>query len=182
MNQDVDVIILTPLGGISVRVLPTRAPVTADDFLKRVDAKRYGGAAFYRVVRRDNDNNPMPIQVVQGGVLDFKAPSEGLVHESTFVTGLRHVDGAVSAARREAGSASTASFFICVGAQPELDFGGLRHPDGQGYAVFGHVLDGMDLIRRIHAFPTGKDAPDPVVAGQILANPVPFLSVARIWH
>lgn len=180
MNQDVDVRIVMPLGSVTVRVFPARAPATAGGFLKLVDAKQFAGAIFYRVVRRDNDHNPQPIQVVQGGVMDLNAPFEGLVHEPTTVTGLRHVDGTASAARREPGTASGASFFICLGDQPTLDFGGLRNPDGQGFAAFGHVIDGMDIVRRIHALPTAADALHPRLVGQMLAEPVPFLSVARI--
>jgi peptidyl-prolyl cis-trans isomerase A (cyclophilin A) len=177
MNRDVDVLIVTPLGNVSLRVFPARAPVTAGSFLKHVDAGRFADAAFYRTVRRDNDHTPQPIQVVQGGLMDLKEPFERLVHEPTHVTGLRHVDGTVSAARREIGNATAASFFICLGEQPALDFGGLRSSDGQGYAAFGLVIDGMDVIRRIHVFPTVIDASHP---GQMLTEPVPFLSVARV--
>jgi len=180
MLQDVNVLIVTSLGNVSLRVFPTKAPVTAGSFLRRVDAGQFLGAAFYRTVRRDNDDTQQPIQVVQGGLMDLKDSFERLVHESTQVTGLQHVDGTVSAARREIGNATAASFFICVGDQPALDFGGLRSPDGQGYAAFGLVIEGMDLIRRIHALPTATDAPHPRLAGQMLAAPVPFLSVARV--
>jgi peptidyl-prolyl cis-trans isomerase A (cyclophilin A) len=175
MSQGDGVRIITPLGTIMVRVFPAKAPVTAGDFLERVVCKLYAGATFYRAVRHDNDSNPRKIMVLQGGVMDVSAQ---LVHESTFATGLRHVDGAVSAVRLEPGSGSTASFFVCVGDQPELDFGGFRHPDGQGYAVFGRVTDGMDIIRKIHAFATTEAASNPIVAGQLLAEPVPF-DIAR---
>lgn len=180
MRQGVDVRIATPLGNVSLRVFPAKAPVTAGSFLKHVDAGQFAGAAFYRTVRRDNDHTQQPIQVVQGGLVDLKDSFERLAHEPTHVTGLQHRDGTVSAGRRELGNASAASFFICVGDQPALDFGGLRNSDGQGYAAFGLVVDGMDLIRRIHALPTATDALDPRLAGQMLAEPVPFLSVARI--
>jgi peptidyl-prolyl cis-trans isomerase A (cyclophilin A) len=180
VGRDIDVRIVTPLGGITVRVFPARAPVTAGDFLEHVAAKLYEGATFYRAVRHDNDSNPCKITVLQGGVMDMSASFGGLVHESTFVTGLRHVDGAVSAARLEPGSGTSASFFICVGDQSELDFGGFRHPDGQGYAVFGQVTEGMDIVRKIHALPTVAQAPHPVILGQLLANPVQFLSVVRV--
>jgi peptidyl-prolyl cis-trans isomerase A (cyclophilin A) len=180
MSQDVDVLIVTPLGNVSLRVFPARAPVTAGSFLRHVDAGQFSGAAFYRTVRRDNDHTEQPIRVVQGGLMDLKESFERLDHEPTHVTGLQHVDGAVSAARREIGNATAASFFICVGDQPALDFGGLRSPDGQGYAAFGRVIDGMDVIRRIHALPTVTGAPHPRLVGQMLTEPVPFLSVARI--
>jgi peptidyl-prolyl cis-trans isomerase A (cyclophilin A) len=180
MIQDVDVRIVTPLGNVSLRVFPARAPVTAGSFLKHVDAGQFAGAAFYRAVRHDNDHTQHPIQVVQGGLMDLKDFFEQLAHEPTHITGLQHVNGTVSAGRSELGNASAASFFICLGDQPALDFGGLRNPDGQGYAAFGFVVDGMDLIRRIHGLPTVTDAPNPRLVGQMLAEPVPFLSVARI--
>ena len=162
---------VTPLGNVSLRVFPARAPVTAGGFLKHVDAGQFVGAAFYRTVRRDNDHTQQPIQVVQGGLMDLKESFERLIHEPTHVTGLRHVDGTVSAARRELGSASAASFFICLGDQPALDFGGLRSPDGQGYAAFGLVIDGMDLIRRMHMFPTVRDAP--ILGSLVRCSPNP---------
>ena len=180
MIQDVDVRIGTLLGNVSLRVYPARAPVTAVRFLKHVDGGQFAGAAFYRAVRYDNDHTPQPIQVVQGGLMDLKDSFDPLAHEPTYVTGLQHVNGTVSAGRRELGNASAASFFICVGDQPTLDFGGLRNPDGQGYAAFGHVIDGMEIVRRIHALPTVTDAPYRGLAGQMLAEPVPFLSVTRV--
>jgi peptidyl-prolyl cis-trans isomerase A (cyclophilin A) len=176
MGQDVDVRIATPLGNVLLRVFPAKAPVTAGSFLKHVDAGRFASAAFYRVVRHDNDPTQQPIQVVQGGLMDLMESFERLVHEPTHVTGLRHIDGTVSAARREIGNATAASFFVCVGEQPALDFGGLRSSDGQGYAAFGFVVDGLDIIRRIHALPTKTIASH----GQLLIEPVPFLSVSRI--
>jgi len=179
MDGEVDVLVVTPLGSISVRVFLARAPVTGGAFLACVDEKQFASAAFYRTVRPDNDCNPHPIQVVQGGVIDL-SDSKGLAHEPTNLTGLRHADGAVSAARRELGTGTAASFFVCIGAQPALDFGGARHSDGQGYAVFGCVTSGMDVVRRIHALPTAANAPHPLLAGQMLAARVPFLSVARV--
>lgn len=180
MREGADVLIATPLGNVSLRVFPARSPVTAADFLKHVDAGHFAGAAFYRTVRRDNDHSQQPIQVVQGGLVDLTESFDRLVHEPTHVTGLRHVDGTVSAARLGLGSASAATFFVCVGDQPALDFGGLRHPDGQGFAAFGQVIAGMDVVRRIYTRPTVANAPRSALAGQMLAEPVPFLSVARI--
>lgn len=180
MSEGVDVLIATSLGHVSLRVFPARSPVTASDFLKHVDTGQFVRGAFYRTVRRDNDYTQQPIQVVQGGLMDLADSFARLVHEPTHVTGLRHIDGTVSAARLEPGSASAASFFICLGDQPALDFGGLRNPDGQGFAAFGQVIAGMHVVRRIYALPTVADAPHPVLAGQMLAEPVPFLSVARI--
>lgn len=147
----------TDLGTIVVELDPERAPVTVANFLRYVDEGRYTeGGRFYRVVRDDNQpDSPVKIAVVQGG-LDFLEPSPlelpPIPHETTEATGLRHLDGTISMARLEPGSASS-EIFLCVGDQPELDFGGRRNPDGQGFAAFGRVVDGMDVVRAIHRMP-----------------------------
>ncbi len=168
------VLLSTDMGDIVVEVYPDRAPHTAGSFLRYVDEGLYEGAGFYRVVRPDNDRSEHSITVVQGGVLTASGPPAGIPHESTKDTGLRHVDGAVSIARLEPGTGSAAAFFISIGAQPALDHGGLRNPDGQGFAVFGRVIDGMDVVKAINAL--DADAPIPVEAmqGQILNAPVEF--------
>ena len=85
-----------------------------------------------------------------------------IAHEPTSVTGIRHLDGVVSMARSEPGSAST-EFFICIGDQPALDFGGNRNPDGQGFAAFGKVIKGMEVVRSIQIMrDTGQYLTDPV--------------------
>lgn len=147
----------TELGTIVVELAPERAPVTVANFLRYVDEGRYTeGGRFYRVVRDDNQpDSPVKIDVVQGG-LDFVEPSPlelpPIAHETTGATGLRHLDGTISMARLEPGSASS-EIFLCVGDQPELDFGGLRNPDGEGFAAFGRVVEGMEVVRAIHRMP-----------------------------
>ena len=143
--------IVTSLGEIMVEVDTIHAPVTAKNFLNYVEAGAYKNAAFYRVVRLDNQpNNDVKIEVIQGGLMDddkidkFK-PIE---HETTQQTGLRHLNGTISMARTEPGTAST-EFFICIEDQPELDFGGKRNIDGQGFAAFGQVINGMNVVREI---------------------------------
>jgi peptidyl-prolyl cis-trans isomerase A (cyclophilin A) len=99
-------------------------------------------------------DNEVKIEVIQGG-LGNDERGLGLppiVHETTAQTGLRHLDGSISMARVEPGTASS-EFFICVGDQPELDFGGTRNPDGQGFAVFGRVAVGMEVVRAIQEQP-----------------------------
>ena len=92
-------------------------------------------------------------------------------HETTQQTGLRHADGTLSMARNEPGTASS-EFFICVGDQPELDFGGKRNPDGAGFAAFGKVLAGLDVVRKIHQSPAREQAHEPSIAiiGSKLVN------------
>ena len=163
------VLMETEVGAIRVELRPDAAPVTAGNFLRYVDEGRWDGAVFYRP---DNQPvNPVKIEVIQGGL--YEDP-HGLAlppieHETTAETGLRHTDGAVSMARLEPGTAAS-EFFICIGDQPELDYGGRRNPDGQGFAVFGTVTEGMELVRAIQQRPAD---------GQLLLEPVRILSIRR---
>ena len=147
------VLIHTDLGDISVELYSNKSPVTADNFLAHVEHGDYTNSIFYRVVRLDNQSqSKVKIEVIQGGlfhdeVLDTITP---IRHESTQETGILHTNGVISMARMEPGSAST-EFFICIGDQPSLDYGGKRNPDGQGFAAFGKVVKGMDVVRTIQA-------------------------------
>ena len=141
----------TSFGKIVCEIDTVHAPVTALNFLKHIELKTYNDALFYRVVRLDNQpNSKIKIEVIQGGLysnekIDRQPP---IPHETTKITGLKHLDGTISMARNQPGTAST-EFFICVGDQPELNFGGNRNGDGQGFAAFGKVLKGMDVVRKI---------------------------------
>ncbi len=149
------VLIKTDFGNIKVQILAEQAPITAANFLRYVDAGLYKGASFYRVVRLDNQpNNTIKIEVIQGGLgfSDENRPFRPIEHETTAKTGVLHKDGVISMARSAPGTA-TSEFFICVGDQPELDFGGRRNPDGQGFAAFGRVIEGMDVVRKIQQRP-----------------------------
>lgn len=149
------VLIQTEMGDLTVELYPEKAPVTVSNFLSHVERGNYTNSIFYRVVRMDNQpNNKVKIEVIQGGlfhdeVLDTIAP---IIHESTQETGIMHRDGVISMARMQPGSAST-EFFICIGDQPSLDYGGKRNPDLQGFAAFGKVIEGMDVVRAIQALP-----------------------------
>ena len=169
------VVLQTELGDIYVQIASDAAPVTGTNFLRLVEGGHLDGAGFYRVVRPDNDNGTPPISVIQGGLQDRSARFKAIPHESTEDTGLRHIDGAISMARAEVGTAST-EFFICVGDQPALDFGGKRNPDGQGFAVFGYVVDGMDVVRKIHMLKADALTENPYLAGQVFSNPVRIAS------
>ena len=171
------VAIRTALGDITIAVDVGRAPVSAGNFLEYVDRHLFDGAQFYRSVHAENDANPVKISVVQGGIVD---PAKGLApiaHESTLRTGLRHVDGTISIARREPGTGSAGAFFICIGDQPELDFGGRRNTDGQGFAVFGRVHEGMDIVRAIWRRQTAGT--DGSMGAQMIASPVVIETVVR---
>lgn len=166
------VTIETAAGDIVAEVYPAAAPVTAANFLAYAEEGVFERGSFYRSVRMDNQpDDSVRIEVIQAGPDRTRRSSlrPPIRLERTAETGLRHVDGALSMARGGPDSAR-ASFFICIGDQPSLDFGGARNPDGQGFAAFGRVVAGMDVVRRIHSGP---------VEGQRLVEPVAILRVSR---
>ncbi|HVP90021.1 MAG TPA: peptidylprolyl isomerase [Terriglobales bacterium] len=164
------VVIRTEAGDITIQISAAQAPLTSANFLRYVDAGLYDGTTFFRTVTPTNQPaNKVKIEVIQGGEVDEAKAFPPIPHEATGRTGLRHVDGAVSMARDAPGSAAS-SFFICIGDQPELDFGGRRNPDGQGFAAFGRVISGMEVVRKIQKLPA---------QGQQLTPPVRILSVKR---
>jgi peptidyl-prolyl cis-trans isomerase A (cyclophilin A) len=144
----------TGLGSIAVALRPDRAPKTVANFLRYVDAGLYNGGVFHRTVTPDNQpQSPVKIEVIQGGPNPEKKDRfPPIALERTSLTGLRHVNGAISMARFAPDSAA-GDFFFCIGDQPELDFGGKRNPDGQGFAAFGLAIEGLDVIRRIQRSP-----------------------------
>ena len=160
-RQNPVVVFETEKGTIELEVDSARAPVTAANFLKYVEARFYDGGTINRAVRPDNTvRHDVEIQVIQ---FQIDAARRGeqfppIPIERTSVTGLRHVDGTISMARSAPDSA-TASFSIVIGDQPEMDFGGRRNPDGQGFAAFGRVVRGMDVVKAIQASPTGLRGP-----------------------
>ena len=173
INPIVD--ITTPLGTISVEIDAEHAPGTAANFLGYVDRGDYDGCRFYRTVTPDNQpNDTIRIAVIQGGIAtsltDYPRPdAKEIALERTTVTGLKHLDGTVSMARMTPDSANS-EFFICVGDQPDLDFGGMRNPDGQGFAAFGQVIEGMDVVRAINTSP---------FEDQHLTPPIEIVSIKR---
>ena len=154
-TQVVPVVIDTELGAIALDIFAGAAPITAANFLKFADAGFYDGGVFHRVVTVDNQpDDEVKIEVVQGGGGPDE-PRDGadpIRLERTSQTGLHHHDGTISMARFLPDSALS-DFFICIGDQPELDFGGRRNPDGQGFAAFGEVTDGMEVVQAIHRAP-----------------------------
>ena len=166
------VVLETEAGRIVIEVDAARAPATARNFLRYVDEGHYDGGEFHRTVRADNQpGKAYKIEVVQAAVNPERQPQDfpPIELERTSKTGLRHRDGTVSMARAEPDTA-TSDFFICIGDQPELDFGGRRNPDGQGFAAFGQVVSGMDVVHRIQG-----SAAD----GQHLTPPIRILKARR---
>jgi len=142
-------VIETELGNIKFEVYPNKAPISVSNFLKYVELSNFDSATFFRVVRMDNQpNDSIKIEVIQGAFASSGNSFDPIAHETTNKIGLLHKDGTISMARLNPGTASN-SFFICINDQPELDYGGKRNPDGQGFAAFGQVIDGMDVVKKI---------------------------------
>lgn len=166
------VTITTSLGPIVLALEKQRAPVTTAYFLKYIDGKRLDGGQFYRAMKVAPDGS---VGLVQGGVVDAKKLLPPVAHEPTSKTGLSHTDGAISLARAAPGTA-TANFFIIVGTLTGLDAGG---GDKDGYAVFGHVVEGMDVVRRILGVPVSATKGVGVMKGQMIAAPVKITAARR---
>lgn len=169
------VVFETSLGAITIEVNVDKAPITAANFLKYVDGGLYNGGRFHRTVRPDTETRKdVPIEVVQASRAPrtTETPSfSPIALERTNMTGLTHVDGAVSMARGAPDSA-VADFFICIGPQPLLDFGGARNADGQGFAAFGRVVAGMDVVKKIQASTVSEGT-------QNLTPPIAILKATR---
>jgi peptidyl-prolyl cis-trans isomerase A (cyclophilin A) len=180
-GEPVRVLVKTELGDIVVEVDQAKAPNTAANFLKYVDAGHYDGGLWHRTVKMDNQpESPVKIEVIQAGVNPEQAKSgfPPIALERTSVTGLMHKDGAISMARGAPDSA-TSGWFICINDQPSLDFGGARNPDGQGFAAFGRVVSGMDVVRKIQNAPSSPERKTNTEA-QRLTPPIKILKMARV--
>lgn len=169
----------TTQGEIELEVYADKAPLTAGNFLRLVDGKHMDGGSFYRVVTYDNDNGNPKIEVIQGGRGERQSPFSPIGHETTEETGILHKDGVISMARGEVGTA-TSEIFICVGDQPGLDHGDVRYPDKQGFAAFGKVVKGMDVVRKILHLPADGASDSDYTKGQFLDEPVEIISIRRI--
>lgn len=148
------IVIETEVGDIEIELYEDKAPKTVTSFLQFVDSDYYRNSSFYRVLTDENQPSNAPkANLIQGGIWksNYKTSqfAQRIPHESTNRTGLHHTAGTLSLARTEPGSGGT-EFFICTEDQPGFDFGGKNNADGQGYAAFGKVLKGMDVVRKIY--------------------------------
>jgi peptidyl-prolyl cis-trans isomerase A (cyclophilin A) len=180
-QSPVRVRVQTELGDIVVEVDRAKAPATAANFLRYVDAGHYDGGTWHRTVKMDNQpESTVKIEVIQAGVNPDRAKQgfPPIALERTSQTGLLHKDGTISMARGAPDSA-TSGWFICINDQPSLDFGGARNPDGQGFAAFGQVVSGMDVVRKIQAAPSSTTRTTNADA-QRLTPPIKILRAERI--
>lgn len=174
---DVLVSLETSLGPIVIALKVKQAPLTTANFLRYVDDKRYDGASFWRSAKA---NSPVDYGLIEGGLQgDPKKLLPPIAHEPTSQTGLRHVDGTVSLARKEPGTGDS-DFFICVGEAPYLDANPKAEGDNLGFAAFGQVIKGMEIVHKILNLPTPGKATNPVMEGQMLDPVVPITSARRI--
>ena len=164
----------TSEGPIVLKLEKERAPITTANFLRYVDQKRFDGANFYRAAKVTDGYG-----LIQGGLRnDPKRLFPPIAHEPTSKTGLTHVDGAISMARAAPGTAS-GDFFITIGAIPSMDADPAQAGDNQGFAVFGHVVEGMDIVRRILEAPTSPTEGEGAMKGQMLTAPIKILTARR---
>jgi len=162
----------TAIGAIVVELDGRHAPITTANFLAYVDQHRFDGTSFYRAARTEGAEDR---GFVQGGIRrDYRRMLAPIAHEPTSATGLRHRAGTISMARGETGAMG--NFFITTAAMPSMD----AHGREQGYAAFGHVVEGMDVVRRILAAPTDPRAGSGAMRGQMLAQPVPIVRATRV--
>jgi peptidyl-prolyl cis-trans isomerase A (cyclophilin A) len=165
--------IQTKFGDIEVELFPDNAPKSVAAFLSYVDSGYYKNASFYRALNDDNQvTGNSETAILQGGLWQTKPAMViiGIPHESTLQTKLTHKNGTISLARQAPGTAST-EFFICIGDQKGFDYGGSNNADGQGYAAFGQVVKGMELIKQFYTQPTNDD---------LLKEPIEILNIVRL--
>jgi peptidyl-prolyl cis-trans isomerase A (cyclophilin A) len=171
-QENITCLLKTELGNITIELYPAKAPITVANFLKYAAAHLYDSSSFFRAVTLNNQpNNLVKIEVIQGGNVDSLKEFAPIKLETTTQTGLLHKDGTISMARGAPASA-TSSFFICINDQPSLDYGGKRNPDGQGFAAFGKVINGMDVVKKIQQLYPEQ--------GQYFKPVVKIISITRI--
>jgi len=169
----VHVRLTTDMGAIDLALDARRAPLTSANFLAYVDQRRFDGTTFYRAARTPGAPGR---GLIQGGIRrNYRLMLAPVAHEPTSATGLRHRDGTISMARAEPGSAM-GNFFITLGAMPQMD----AHGGDQGFAAFGQVIEGMEVVRRILAAPTVENAGRGAMRGQMIAAPVRIVSARRL--
>lgn len=158
----------TNFGDIIVELYPEKAPKAVAAFLSYVDSGYYKDGSFYRVLKaEDQPSGSFKADLIQGGIWETKNKIQiklpGIPHETTKQTGILHKDGTISMARLAPGTAST-EFFIVIDDQPAYDYGGDANNDGQGFAAFGKVIEGMEVVRQIHEQPDNETSFTPAIA------------------
>jgi len=170
----VRVTLQTSEGAIVLELEKNRAPVTTANFLRYVDQKRFDGSNFYRAMKLGEG-----FGLIQAGAKPSAKPLPPIKHEPTSETGLKHEDGTISMARGAPGTA-TSDFFITVGTMASLDADLAKPGDNLGFAAFGRVVEGMDVVKRILVAPTSPTEGEGVMRGQMLAPKIRIVSARRL--
>ena len=166
----------TDKGAMVLELAADKAPVTVANYLRYVDARRYDGTAFFRASQAPGAPT---VGFIQAGIKNAAKLFPPIAHESTLQTGLKHGDGVISMARLEPGSARS-DFTIICGPAPHMDADPAAPGDNRGYAAFGRVVEGMEVVRAILAAPRNGPAPTPVMQGQMLDPPVRIITARRV--
>lgn len=173
-NKNPHIIIKTNLGNVEAELYPDKAPKTVAAFLSYVDSGFYKNSSFYRVLFIEAMASDYNTGIIQGGIWQSNNKKAivlpGIVHEPPKQTGLSHTTGTLSLARSTPGTANS-EFFICVGDQTGYDSSKNYNPDGLGFAAFGRVISGMDIVRQIHKQPAN---------GQSFTRPITILNIERL--
>jgi peptidyl-prolyl cis-trans isomerase A (cyclophilin A) len=177
LGKIIKVKLTTELGDIVIDLYPDRAPITVANWLRYVDNKRYDNSTFYRAARAKGD---IDYGVIQGGLENNPAKIFAPIKlEPTSKTGLKHLDGSISMGRTTPNSA-TSDFFICVGDSPYLDADPSKPGDNLGYATFGRVVEGMDVVKKILNSPTSPTLGTGAMKGQMLAPRIKLATARRV--
>ncbi len=172
------VIIETELGSFEIELEAVKAPISVANFLAYVDAGAYDDGMFHRTVRPGTESRTdYPIQVIQASRARGKVGRPPIALERTSVTGLKHLAGTLSMARSTAADSASSDFFVCLADTPELDYGGHRNADGQGFAAFARVVSGMDVVKKIQASPIDETAQGR--ARETLTPPIKIVKMYR---
>lgn len=180
LGDTVRVTMVTELGPIELELDHAHAPVTVENFVRYVDARRFDGMTFYRAMRLKWGDQPNGL--IQTGLRGIPTKLfKPIAHEPTSQTGILHKAGTLSMARWAPGTA-TADFSILLSDLPGLDADPkAADPEAQaGFAAFGHVVGGMDVVRRIWDSPLSPTGGEGVLKGQMLAPPIKVLTVRRV--
>ncbi len=170
-QTNINCVIKTSLGDIYVELYPEKAPITVNNFMKYVDNNLFENSSFFRTCTPENEaDRKIKIEVIQGGDIAEEKLFDPIPIETTEKTGVVHKNGTISMARAEPNTAQS-NFFICINDQAELDYNGKRNPDGQGFAAFGKVTKGMNVVLQIQAQEN---------KGQMMPNPIVIYNIQRI--
>jgi peptidyl-prolyl cis-trans isomerase A (cyclophilin A) len=171
---------VTSLGPVTIELEKERAPITTANFLRYVDAKRFDNTTFYRAVGNAGTAEDPPYGLVQGGIkFDPKLLFPKIAHEPTTKTGLHHVNGTISMGRNEPGTAA-GDFFVVFGEMKYMDADPSKPGDNVGYAAFGQVVEGLDILAKILAAPRSPTLGEGAMKGQMLEAPIKIISVRRV--